>query len=44
MSEADGDHRVTAPQQDYTTRAVGIGFAVLGIGVLVTMLAPFLLA
>ncbi len=35
--------RLTAPQGEYTTREVGIGFAVLAAGLLVAFLIPYLL-
>jgi len=43
-AETADDLRVTAPQQAYTTREVGFGFAVLAIGVLVTLVLPILVA
>lgn len=43
-SHDNSDLRVTAPQQDYGSRAVGIGFLVLFGGLLITVVLPLLLA
>lgn len=37
---AEEDGRMTAPQQPYTNRQVGLGFLVLTVGVLVTFVLP----
>lgn len=42
--DADGIWaRTTAPQSEFTTRQVGIGFLVLALGLLITVVVPFLL-
>lgn len=38
----EGPERVTSPMQAYSTRAVGIGFVILAIGLLVTFAIPLL--
>ena len=35
--------RITAPQSEYSTRQVGVGFAVLAVGLLVAYLIPYAL-
>ncbi|MFB6303300.1 MAG: hypothetical protein ABEH78_10640 [Haloferacaceae archaeon] len=39
----DEDHRVTSPMQEFTSSQVGIGFAVLLVGLAVTFGVPLLL-
>lgn len=39
--DAERDERVTAPMQDYGNREIGIGIAVLVVGLIVTFLLPF---
>ena len=38
----DEDLRVTSPMQEFTTGQVGVGFAVLVVGLLVTFAVPLL--
>lgn len=40
----DEDGRVTSPMQDFSTSQVGVGFAVLAVGLLVTFGIPLLAA
>jgi len=37
-----GETRTTAPQQEYTTRGVGVGLAVLAVGIAIAYLVPAL--
>lgn len=41
--EPDGDERVTSPMQEFTARQVGIGFAVLLVGVAIAFGVPIAL-
>lgn len=41
---SDVDKRMTAPQQPYTSREVGIGFLILVIGLVLTFVIPILAA
>lgn len=50
MSDEDAEHeseyateRTTAPQSDYTTRDVAVGFVVAAVGLVVTMGVPLAL-
>lgn len=41
--EPDPDARVTAPMQDFTTGQVGIGFAILLVGLAIAFGVPLVL-
>ncbi|WP_158056992.1 DUF7550 family protein [Halorussus halophilus] len=40
--DVEGLDRVTSPMQDFSMSQVGIGFAVMVVGVLVAFVVPFL--
>ena len=42
--DIEGIERVTSPMQKYSTSQVGIGFAVLAVGLLVAFALPLVLA
>ncbi|USZ68448.1 hypothetical protein NGM10_01605 [Halorussus salilacus] len=42
--DIEGLERTTSPMQEFTTREVGIGFAVLVVGLLVAFALPLLAA
>lgn len=42
--DVEGLERTTSPMQEFTTREVGIGFAVLVVGLLVAFALPLLAA
>ncbi|WP_152040382.1 DUF7550 family protein [Salinigranum salinum] len=42
--ESSGDERVTSPMQEFSTSQVGIGLAVLAVGLVVTFGLPLLAA
>lgn len=41
--DSDGLERVTSPMQQYSTKQVGVGLAVLAIGLLLTFVIPIAL-
>lgn len=40
--DVEGLDRVTSPMQEFTMSQVGIGFAVMVVGVLIAFVVPFL--